>query len=56
VSHLAKNVRHWRIAAGLTQTAAAKRSGMNRSYLSRLEAAAATPDFLRSNAWRKLLK
>jgi DNA-binding XRE family transcriptional regulator len=37
VSHLAKNVRHWRIAAGLSQTAVAKRSGMNRSYLSRLE-------------------
>jgi DNA-binding winged helix-turn-helix (wHTH) protein len=34
VSLLAKNVRHWRIAAGLTQTAVAKRSGMNRSYLS----------------------
>ena len=37
VSHLAKNVRHWRIAAGLTQTAVAKRSGVNRSYLSHLE-------------------
>jgi hypothetical protein len=34
VSLLAKNVRHWRIAAGLTQTSVAKRSGMNRSYLS----------------------
>jgi len=37
VSQLAKNVRHWRIAAGLTQTAVAKRRGMNHSYLSHLE-------------------
>ena len=37
MSQLAKNVRHWRIAAGLTQTAVAKRRGMNRSYLSHLE-------------------
>jgi DNA-binding XRE family transcriptional regulator len=37
VSRLAKTVRHWRIAAGLTQTAVAKRSGVNRSYLSHLE-------------------
>jgi len=43
VSHLAKNVRHWRIAAGLTQTAVAKRSGMNRSYLSRLESGGRNP-------------
>jgi DNA-binding XRE family transcriptional regulator len=43
VSHLAKNVRHWRIAAGLTQTAVAKRSGMNRSYLSRLESGRQNP-------------
>jgi transcriptional regulator with XRE-family HTH domain len=38
-----ENVRHWRIAAGLTQTAAAKRSGMNRSYLSRLESGRHNP-------------
>ena len=37
VSRLGKNVRQWRIAAGLTQTAVAKQSGMNRSYLSHLE-------------------
>jgi DNA-binding XRE family transcriptional regulator len=43
VSHLAKNVRHWRIAAGLTQTAVAKRSGMNRSYLSHLESGRRNP-------------
>ena len=55
VSHLAKNVRHWRIAAGLTQTAVAKRSGMNRSYLSHLETAAATPHLRRWNARRKFL-
>jgi DNA-binding XRE family transcriptional regulator len=43
VSHLAKNVRHWRITAGLTQTAVAKRSGMNRSYLSHLESGRRNP-------------
>jgi DNA-binding XRE family transcriptional regulator len=43
VSRLGKNVRHWRIAAGLTQTAVAKRSGMNRSYLSRLESGHRNP-------------
>ena len=37
VSRSAKTVRHWRIAAGLTQTAVAKQSGVNRSYLSHLE-------------------
>ena len=37
VSRLGKTVRHWRIAAGLTQTDVAKRSGVNRSYLSHLE-------------------
>ena len=43
VSYLAKNVRHWRLAAGLTQTAVAKRSGMNRSYLSHLESGRRNP-------------
>jgi hypothetical protein len=33
MSRLAKNVRQLRIAAGLTQTALAKRSGLNRSHL-----------------------
>ena len=42
-SDLAKNVRHWRIAAGLTQTAVAKRSGLNRSYLSHLESGRRNP-------------
>ena len=55
MSHLAKNVRHWRIAAGLTQTAVAKRSGMNRSYLSHLESGRRNPTLAtRSNARRKL--
>jgi DNA-binding XRE family transcriptional regulator len=43
VSRLGKNVRHWRIAAGLTQTAVAKQSGMNRSYLSHLESGRRNP-------------
>ncbi len=38
VSQLARNVRHLRIAAGLTQGALAKRAGINRSQVSRLEA------------------
>jgi DNA-binding XRE family transcriptional regulator len=37
VSRLAKNVRQLRTAAGLTQTALAKRSGLNRSHVNRLE-------------------
>jgi DNA-binding XRE family transcriptional regulator len=37
VSQLARNVRQFRVAAGLTQTALAKRCGMHRSYLSNLE-------------------
>ena len=43
VSRLAKTVRHWRIAAGLTQTAVAKQSGVNRSYLSHLETGRRNP-------------
>jgi hypothetical protein len=53
-SYLAENVRHWRLAAGLTQTAVAKRSGMNRAYSAIWKAVAGTPRLLRSNAWRKL--
>ena len=37
VAQLGRIVRRLRIAAGLTQTALAKRSGMDRSYLSNLE-------------------
>ena len=54
-SHLAKNVRHWRIAAGLTQTAVAKRSGMNRSYLSRLESGRRNPTLATLERLAKIL-
>ena len=43
VSQLAKNVRQLRTAAGLTQTALAKRSGLNRSHLNRLEGGGRKP-------------
>jgi len=43
VAPLGRNVRQLRIAAGLTQTALAKRSGMNRGYLSRLESGRQNP-------------
>ena len=43
MSRLAKNVRQLRIAAGLTQTALAKRSGLNRSHLNRLEGGGRKP-------------
>ena len=56
VSHLGKNVRHWRIAAGLTQTAVAKRSGMNRSYLSRLESGRRNPTLATLERLAKTLK
>jgi DNA-binding XRE family transcriptional regulator len=42
-SRLAKNVRELRIASGLTQTALAKRSGLNRSHLNRLEGGGRKP-------------
>jgi DNA-binding XRE family transcriptional regulator len=42
-SPLARNMRQLRIAAGLTQTALAKRSGINRSYLSHLEGGRRNP-------------
>jgi ribosome-binding protein aMBF1 (putative translation factor) len=44
-SEMGKNVRHLRIAAGLTQTALAKRSGMDRTHLSRLEGGRLMPTF-----------
>jgi len=56
VSHLAKNVRHWRVAAGLSQTAVAKRSGMNRSYLSRLESGGRNPTLATLERLAKALK
>jgi len=55
LSQLARNLRQFRVAAGLTQTALAKRSGMHRSYLSNWKTAAATPHLPRSNAWQKPL-
>jgi len=42
-AQMGRNVRRLRIAAGLTQTALAKRSGMNRAYLSRLESGRRNP-------------
>jgi DNA-binding XRE family transcriptional regulator len=56
VSHLAKNMRHWRIAAGLTQTAVAKRYGMNRSYLSHLESGRRNPTLATLERLAKTLK
>jgi DNA-binding XRE family transcriptional regulator len=56
VSRLGKNVRHWRIAAGLTQTAVAKRSGMNRFYLSRLESGHRNPTLATLERLAKTLK
>jgi DNA-binding XRE family transcriptional regulator len=55
VSRLAKTVRHWRIAAGLTQTAVAKRSGMNRSYLSHLESGRRDPTLATLERLAKIL-
>src|SRR3984893_1104485 len=55
-SRLAKNVRHWRIAAGLTRTAVAKQSGMNRSYLSRLESGRQSPTLATVERLAKTLK
>jgi DNA-binding XRE family transcriptional regulator len=55
-SYLAKNVRHWRLAAGLTQTAVAKRSGMNRSYLSHLESGRRNPTLATLDRLAKTLK
>jgi DNA-binding XRE family transcriptional regulator len=55
VSRLGKNVRQWRIAAGLTQTSAAKRSGMNRSYLSHLESGRRNPTLATLERLAKIL-
>jgi DNA-binding XRE family transcriptional regulator len=42
-AEIGRKVRQLRIAAGLTQTALAKRSGMDRTHLSRLEKGRLTP-------------
>jgi len=55
VSRLGKNVRHWRIAAGLTQTAVAKRSGVNPSYLSHLESGRRNPTLATLERLAKIL-
>jgi DNA-binding XRE family transcriptional regulator len=55
VSRLGKNVRQWRIATGLTQTAVAKRSGMNRSYLSHLESGRRNPTLATLERLAKIL-
>ena len=55
VSRLGKNVRQWRIAAGLTQTAVAKQSGMNRSYLSHLESGRRNPTLATLERLAKIL-
>jgi DNA-binding XRE family transcriptional regulator len=55
VSRLAKTVRHWRIAAGLTQTAVAKQSGVNRSYLSHLESGRRNPTLATLERLAKIL-
>jgi DNA-binding XRE family transcriptional regulator len=55
VSRLAKTVRHWRIAAGLTQTAVAKQSGVNRSYLSHLESGRRKPTLATLQRLAKIL-
>jgi ribosome-binding protein aMBF1 (putative translation factor) len=44
-SEMGKNVRHLRIAAGLTQTVLAKRPGTDRTHLSRLERGRLMPTF-----------
>ena len=55
VSRLGKNVRQWRVAAGLTQTAVAKQSGMNRSYLSHLESGRRNPTLATLERLAKIL-
>ena len=42
-SEIGRKVRHLRVAAGLTQTALAKRSGLDRTHLSRLERGSLEP-------------
>jgi DNA-binding XRE family transcriptional regulator len=56
VAQLGRNVRRLRIAAGLTQTALAKRSGMDRSYVSGLEAGQRNPTALTLQRLAKVLR
>ena len=55
VSRLGKTMRYWRIAAGLTQTAVAKQSGVNRSYLSHLESGRRKPTLAALQRLAKIL-
>ena len=55
MSRLGKSVRQWQIAAGLTQTAVAKLSGMNRSYLSHLESGRRNPTLATLERLAKIL-
>ena len=52
---LGRNLRRVRTAAGLTQTALAKRSGMDRSYVSDLEAGQRNPTALTLKRLAKVL-
>lgn len=53
---LGQNLRRVRTAAGLTQTALAKRSGIHRSYVSDLEAGQRNPTALTLQRLAKVLK
>jgi DNA-binding XRE family transcriptional regulator len=53
---LGRNLRRVRTAAGLTQTALAKRSGMDRSYVSDLEAGQRNPTALTLQRLAKVLR
>jgi len=55
-SEIGRKVRHLRVAAGLTQTALAKRSGWTAPISAVWNAARLNPRFLRSSAWRKRCK
>jgi DNA-binding XRE family transcriptional regulator len=52
---LGRNIQRVRTAAGLTQTALAKRSGLNRSYVSGLEAGKRNPTALTLQRLAKVL-
>jgi len=55
-AEMGRNVRRLRIAAGLTQTALARRSGMDRTHLSRLESGRLTPTLVTVRRLAKTLQ
>jgi DNA-binding XRE family transcriptional regulator len=55
-SEIGKKVRQLRIAAGLTQTALAKRSSLDRTHLCRLEMGSKVPTFLTLKRLAKTLQ